>query len=31
LLIGLGIGLTVAILAWLIARHIAKRERAKEF
>lgn len=30
LLIGLGIGLTVAILAWLIARHIAKRERAKE-
>ncbi|QKC83711.1 DedA family protein [Mesorhizobium sp. NZP2077] len=30
LLIGLGIGLTVAILAWLIARHIAKRERTKE-
>ena len=30
LLIGLGIGLTVAILAWLIARHIARRERAKE-
>lgn len=30
LLIGLGIGLTVAVLAWLIARHIAKRERAKE-
>ncbi|QKD03663.1 DedA family protein [Mesorhizobium loti] len=30
LLIGLGIGLTVAIIAWLIARHIAKRERAKE-
>ncbi|WP_214476557.1 DedA family protein [Mesorhizobium sp. dw_380] len=31
LFVGLGIGLTVAILAWLIARHIAKRERAKEF
>ncbi|KRB19903.1 MULTISPECIES: DedA family protein [Mesorhizobium] len=31
LLIGLCIGLTVAILAWLIARHIAKRERAKDF
>jgi membrane protein DedA with SNARE-associated domain len=31
LLIGLCIGLTVATLAWLIARHIAKRERAKDF
>ncbi|KAA3450001.1 DedA family protein [Mesorhizobium sp. SARCC-RB16n] len=31
LLIGLGIGLAVAIIAWLMARHIAKRERAKEF
>ncbi|MER9302432.1 DedA family protein [Mesorhizobium sp. M0293] len=30
LLVGLGIGLTVAILAWFVARHIAKRERAKE-
>ncbi|UVK52642.1 DedA family protein [Mesorhizobium sp. AR02] len=30
LLIGLGIGLTVAVLAWLAARHIAKRERNRE-
>ncbi|MFA6153546.1 DedA family protein [Mesorhizobium sp.] len=30
LLVGLGIGLTVAILAWLIARQIARHERAKE-
>ncbi|RUZ57822.1 DedA family protein, partial [Mesorhizobium sp. M7A.F.Ca.US.007.01.1.1] len=30
LLIGLGIGLTVAVLAWLVARHIARRERARE-
>jgi membrane protein DedA with SNARE-associated domain len=30
LLIALGIGLTVAILAWFVARHIAKKERAKE-
>jgi len=30
LLIGLGIGLTVAVLAWLAARHIAKRERGRE-
>jgi membrane protein DedA with SNARE-associated domain len=30
LLIGLGIGLTVAILAWLAARHIARRERGRE-
>ena len=30
LLVGLGIGLTVAILAWFVARHIAKKERAKE-
>lgn len=30
LLIGLGIGLTVAIVAWLVARHIASKERAKE-
>ena len=30
LLIGLGIGLTVAVLAWLVARHIAKRERRRE-
>ncbi|TIT69017.1 MAG: DedA family protein [Mesorhizobium sp.] len=31
LFVGLGIGLAVAVLAWLAARHIAKRERAKEF
>ncbi|MEI9427569.1 DedA family protein [Mesorhizobium sp. Cs1299R1N3] len=31
LFVGLGIGLAVAVLAWLVARHIAKRERAKEF
>ncbi|WP_027146373.1 DedA family protein [Mesorhizobium sp. WSM3626] len=31
LFVGLGIGLVVAVLAWLAARHIAKRERAKEF
>ncbi|MER8462895.1 DedA family protein [Mesorhizobium sp. M1409] len=30
LLIGLGIGLSVAILAWFVARHIASRERARE-
>ncbi|ANN59087.1 hypothetical protein A9174_21695 [Mesorhizobium loti NZP2037] len=30
LFIGLGIGLTVAVLAWLFARHIAKRERRRE-
>lgn len=30
LLIGLGIGLTVAIVAWLVARHIASKERARE-
>lgn len=30
LLIGLGIGLTVAVLAWLVARHIAGRERRRE-
>ncbi|QKC96694.1 DedA family protein [Mesorhizobium sp. NZP2298] len=30
LLIGLGIGLTVAVLAWLVARHIASRERNRE-
>ncbi|WP_137931018.1 DedA family protein [Mesorhizobium comanense] len=30
LLIGLGIGLTVAVLAWLAARHIARRERGRE-
>ncbi|WP_095200041.1 DedA family protein [Mesorhizobium carmichaelinearum] len=30
LLIGLGIGLTVAVLAWLAARYIAKRERRRE-
>ena len=30
LFIGLGIGLTVAVLAWLVARHIAKRERSRE-
>ncbi|AZO54517.1 MULTISPECIES: DedA family protein [unclassified Mesorhizobium] len=31
LFVGLGIGLAVAVLAWFAARHIAKRERAKEF
>lgn len=30
LFIGLGIGLTVAILAWFVARHIARRERGRE-
>ncbi|MER9138578.1 DedA family protein [Mesorhizobium sp. M0830] len=30
LLVGLGIGLTVAILAWFVARHIANREHARE-
>ncbi|QPC92738.1 DedA family protein [Mesorhizobium sp. INR15] len=30
LLIGLSIGLSVAVIAWLIARHIAKKERARE-
>ncbi|MFD2055984.1 DedA family protein [Mesorhizobium calcicola] len=30
LLVGLGIGLTVAILAWFVARHVARKERAKE-
>ncbi|AGB46236.1 putative membrane-associated protein [Mesorhizobium australicum WSM2073] len=31
LFVGLGIGLAVAVLAWLVARHVAKRERDKEF
>ena len=30
LLVGLGIGLTVAVFAWLIARHVAKKERTRE-
>ncbi|TGQ72812.1 MAG: DedA family protein [Mesorhizobium sp.] len=30
LLVGLGIGVAVAVLAWFIARHIAKRERGRE-
>lgn len=30
LLIALAIGLTVAVLAWFVARHVAKKERAKE-
>ncbi|PZV36065.1 DedA family protein [Mesorhizobium kowhaii] len=30
LLVGLGIGLTVAILAWFVARHVARKERARE-
>ncbi|TPM37196.1 DedA family protein [Mesorhizobium sp. B2-3-4] len=30
LLVGLGIGLAVAVLAWFAARHIAKRERGRE-
>ena len=30
LLIALAIGLTVAILAWFVARHVAKKERARE-
>ncbi|MBZ9706136.1 DedA family protein [Mesorhizobium sp. ESP7-2] len=30
LFVGLGIGLAVAVLAWLVARHIAKRERDRE-
>ena len=30
LFVGLGIGLTVAVLAWLVARHIARRERGRE-
>ncbi|UCI33345.1 DedA family protein [Mesorhizobium sp. B4-1-4] len=30
LLIGLGIGLAVAIIAWLVARHVASKERARE-
>ncbi|MBZ9677123.1 DedA family protein [Mesorhizobium sp. ES1-1] len=30
LLVGLGIGLAVAILGWFVARHIAGKERAKE-
>lgn len=30
LLIGLGIGLAVAVLAWLFAHHIAQKERDKE-
>lgn len=29
-LIALAIGLTVAILAWFVARHVAKKERARE-
>ncbi|MBZ9724763.1 DedA family protein [Mesorhizobium sp. CO1-1-7] len=31
LFVGLGIGLAVAVLAWFVARHVAKRERDKEF
>jgi membrane protein DedA with SNARE-associated domain len=31
LFVGLGIGLAVAVLAWFVARNIAKRERDKEF
>ncbi|MBZ9756693.1 DedA family protein [Mesorhizobium sp. ESP6-5] len=31
LFVGLGIGLAVAVLAWLVARNVAKRERDKEF
>jgi membrane protein DedA with SNARE-associated domain len=30
LFIGLGIGLAVAVLAWLVAHHIAKQERGRE-
>lgn len=30
LLVGLGIGLTVTVLAWLVARHIARKEGARE-
>jgi len=30
LLIALAIGLTVAILAWFVARHVARKERARE-
>ena len=30
LLIALAIGLTVAVLAWFVARHVAKQERAKD-
>ena len=30
LLVGLGIGLAVAVLGWFVARHIAGTERAKE-
>ena len=30
LLIGLAIGLTVAVIAWLIARHVSRKERDKE-
>ncbi|WP_204270333.1 hypothetical protein, partial [Klebsiella aerogenes] len=30
LLIALAVGLGVAILAWLVARHFAGRERAKD-
>ncbi|TPL87943.1 DedA family protein [Mesorhizobium sp. B2-3-14] len=31
LFVGLGIGLAVAVLAWFVARHVAERERDKEF
>ncbi|WP_136621033.1 MULTISPECIES: DedA family protein [Mesorhizobium] len=30
LLIALAIGLTVAVLGWFVARHVARKERAKE-
>ncbi|MFC3323433.1 DedA family protein [Mesorhizobium cantuariense] len=30
LLIALAIGLTVAVLGWFVARHVAKKERARE-
>jgi membrane protein DedA with SNARE-associated domain len=30
LLIALAIGLTVAVLAWFVARHVARKERARE-
>ncbi|TPL67185.1 DedA family protein [Mesorhizobium sp. B2-3-15] len=31
LFVGVGIGLAVAVLAWFVARHVAERERDKEF
>ncbi|MBZ9909113.1 DedA family protein [Mesorhizobium sp. BR115XR7A] len=31
LFVGLGIGLALAVLAWFVARHVAERERDKEF